>query len=81
MYLIPDKFMNFDNCMLKIGAEILKILLKNKKIKYPILYEKFRETYKEDTDYIFLPALNFLYLLGKINYKVKSDIVELIEWN
>ena len=58
--------MKFDNCMLKVGAEIIQILLKNKKIKYSTLYDNFKKIYKEDTDYIFLPALNFLYLLGKI---------------
>lgn len=79
MYLIPDKFMNFNSCTLKVGAEILKILIKNKKIKYPILYKKIEEIYKEDTTYIFFPALNFLYLLGKINYKAKSDLVELVK--
>lgn len=71
--------MDFNTCMLKIGGEILKILLKDKKIKYPILYEKFKEVYQDDTDYIFLPALNFLYLFGKIKYLPKKDMVELIE--
>lgn len=71
--------MKFDNCMLKVGAEIIKILLKNKKIKYSTLYDNFKKIYKEDTDYIFLPALNFLYLLGKIEYKIKKDMVELIQ--
>lgn len=79
MYLVPNKFMKFDNCMLKVGAEIIKILLKNKKIKYSTLYDNFKKIYKEDTDYIFLPALNFLYLLGKIEYKIKKDMVELIQ--
>ena len=79
MYLVPNKFMKFDNCMLKVGAEIIKILLKNKKIKYSILYDNFKKIYKEDTDYIFLPALNFLYLLGKIEYKIKKDMVELVQ--
>lgn len=79
MYLVPNKFMKFDNCMLKVGAEIIKILLKNKKIKYSTLYDNFKKIYKEDTDYIFLPALNFLYLLGKIEYKIKKDMVELVQ--
>ena len=73
--------MKFDNCMLKVGAEIIKILLKNKKIKYSTLYDNFKKIYKEDTDYIFLPALNFLYLLGKIEYKIKKDMVELVQWS
>ena len=71
--------MKFDNCMLKVGAEIIKILIKNKKIKYSTLYDNFKKIYKEDTDYIFLPALNFLYLLGKIEYKIKKDMVELVQ--
>ena len=79
MYLVPNKFMKFDNCMLKVGAEIIKIIIKNKKIKYSTLYDNFKKIYKEDTDYIFLPALNFLYLLGKIEYKIKKDMVELVQ--
>lgn len=79
MYLVPNKFMKFNSCMLKVGAEIIKILLENKEIKYSILYDNFKKIYKEDTDYIFLPALNFLYLLGKIEYKIKKDMVELVQ--
>lgn len=79
MYLVPNKFMKFNSCMLKVGAEIIKILLENKEIKYSTLYDNFKKIYKEDTDYIFLPALNFLYLLGKIEYKIKKDMVELVQ--
>lgn len=78
MYLTPNKFMDLNLCMLKIGAEILKILLDKNKIKYSQLYTKFEEKYKENTEYIFIPALNFLFLLGKIKYKIKTDIIELI---
>lgn len=82
MYLVPNKFMNFNSCILKTGAEILKILLVSRnKIKYTKLYEKFEEDYKENTEYIFLPALSFLYLVGKIDYNIKKDTVELIKWN
>lgn len=72
--------MNFNSCILKTGAEILKILLVSRnKIKYTKLYEKFEEDYKENTEYIFLPALSFLYLVGKIDYNIKKDTVELIK--
>ena len=79
MYLITNKFIKFKNYIIKIKEKIIKIIIKNKKIKYSTLYDNFKKIYKEDTDYIFLPALNFLYLLGKIEYKIKKDMVELVQ--
>ena len=68
--ITPNKFMRLEDSTLKISAEILGIIIKkqNKKIKYSKLYKSFFEKYKENTDYFFVPALNFLYLLGKIEY-------------
>ena len=30
-------------------------------------------------EYLFLPALNFLFLLGLIDYQAKTDMIEYIE--
>lgn len=81
MYLIPDKFTNLNNCTLKIGAEILKILFEKEKnrIRYDELYRELKINYGEDTGYVLPPALNFLFLLNKIKYKIKGDFVELIK--
>ena len=83
MYLIPDKFTDLNSCTLKIGAIILKNLYESKKnkIKYTELFEKLEKEYGDDTGYVLPPALNFLFLLNKINYKLKGDLVELIKWN
>ena len=81
MYLIPDKFMALNSCTLKIGAKILKNLYENNKnkMKYTELFEKLEKEYGDDTGYVLPPALNFLFLLNKINYKLKGDLVELIK--
>lgn len=80
MYLIPDKFTDLNSCTLNIGAKILKILVENQKnkIKYSKLYEELEKEYKDDTGYILPPALNFLFILGKVRYKTKGDFVELM---
>lgn len=78
--ITPNKFMKFDDCTLKIAAEIIQIFLKkrNKKIKYDKLRENFFEKYEDNTDYFFMPALNFLYLLGKVDYNIKRDELRLL---
>lgn len=78
MYIIPDKFLNFDTCILKISADILKELLMRKELKYDELHKKFKDEFKDETDYIFVPALNFLFLIGKIEYIKKGDKVRLL---
>lgn len=73
----PTKFLNLDNCVLSISAHILKILLKEHKISYNKLYLALKEYYDDNFDYYFLPALDFLFLLGKIKYSSESDTLEL----
>ena len=43
------------------------------------MIEKLEKEYGDDTGYVLPPALNFLFLLNKINYKLKGDLVELIK--
>lgn len=75
----PDKFMDLKTSVLFVSGEIIKRILKNKnkRIKYSDLYNFFYEKYKEDTEYNFPPALNFLFLLDKIEYSLSKDEVRL----
>jgi len=34
--------------------------------------------YGEDTDYVLIPSLNFLFLVDKIKYNLTDDTLELI---
>lgn len=79
MYIVPDKYMDLKASPLKISADIIKLLLKENKImKYSSLYDYFFERYGEESEYVLRPALSFLYLVGKIKYKKRSDELELI---
>ena len=85
MYLIPDKFTDLNSCTLKVGAIILKNLYENNKnkMKYTELFEKLEKEYGDDTGYglksnKIIPKI-ILFLLNKINYKLKGDLVELIK--
>jgi hypothetical protein len=71
--------MDLKTSVLFVSGEIIKKILKtkNKKIKYSDLYNFFYEKYKEDTEYNFTPALNFLFLLDKIEYSLSKDEVRL----
>ena len=48
----PTKFLNLDNCVLKISAHILKILLKEQKISYSNLYLLLKDSYDDNFDYL-----------------------------
>lgn len=74
----PTKFLNLDTCLLSIVKDILEILLQNKSISYNQLYDSLKIKYDEDFEYLFLPSLDFLFLLGKLNYVPSSDSLELV---
>lgn len=80
MYIKPDKYIDLKTCVIQISADIINFFLhkKNKKIKYSNFHNHFFKIYGEEYFYIISPALNFLYLLGKIEYKESTDELELI---
>lgn len=77
--LRPHEFLDLDNCVIKISAIIIKILKENKIMKYIELYNLTYQINGKDIDYVFISALNFLFLLGKIEYDKESDTLELVE--
>lgn len=75
----PTKFLNLDNCLINISTTILIELLKNKKVCYDDLYDKLYTKFGSSIEYLFIPSLDFLFLLGKINYISETDSLELIK--
>ncbi|WP_443147026.1 ABC-three component system middle component 8 [Paenibacillus sp. HWE-109] len=76
----PHKYFNLDNSVLTISGLILKVLNEQKVIKYDELYNKILTQKGDIISYGFLPSLNFLYLLGKLDYHQDTDSLELIEY-
>ena len=76
--LVPDKYMNYKVSVVNIAASIINILLHNGTCYYIEVLNRIKESHGEDSKYEFQNALNFLYLLGKVDYYCENDILELI---
>ena len=78
MIIRPSKHNDPDKTLIYATFLILK-KLKNKKI---MPYEELLSFIKTEIvsgEYLFLPALSFLFLLGLIDYQAKTDMIEYIE--
>ncbi|MDM5201549.1 hypothetical protein QUF79_26320 [Fictibacillus enclensis] len=77
--LKPDKFTDLNKSIVYTVAIILAEFKKNKyKCNYNDLYTTIEEHLGEDAFYLFLPSLDFLFLLGKLKYDIGSDMLEMI---
>lgn len=74
----PTKHSHPDKTVVYTSFIMLKELRKKRIVSYPDLYQliKIKVTSGE---FLFMPSLNFLFLLGLIEYKVKTDSIEYIE--
>jgi len=77
--LKPDKYLDFDVCIINISASIIEILLKNDISYYIEVLNHVKRIHSNNSKYEFQNALNFLYLLGKIEYSEHNDTLELIK--
>ena len=78
MIIRPSKHNDPDKTLIYATFLILK-KLKNKKI---MPYEELLSFIQKEIvsrEYLFLPALSFLFLLGLIDYQAKTDMIEYIE--
>jgi len=77
--LTPTKYLNLDLSVVKISSEILRLLRANQSMKYDEVLTHLCDSICDDVRHVFSASINFLFLLGKINYHVKSDSLEYIE--
>lgn len=73
----PDRHTNPDLSVLNIGAFILNQLNVHYAISYDNLLEKVKSFLGEESEENYPYALNFLFILGKINYSQESDTFKL----
>jgi len=77
--LKPDKFTDLNKSIVHTVAILINEFKKNKyECNYNELYKTVEEHLGEDAFYLFLPSLNFLFLLGKLKYDIGSDMLEMI---
>lgn len=77
MTIKPNKHSSPDQTIIGVAALILKTLSKSGVEKYDNLEELVDEKI-DGGKYLFLPALNLLYLLGAVDYHKKADAFEYV---
>ncbi|MGA3099149.1 MAG: ABC-three component system middle component 8 [Bryobacteraceae bacterium] len=74
--LKPTKHLDPESSVLNISAHILKYMERHRTMTYRDLYGHLYNKCGDAIRPLFLPALSFLYLLGKIEYHTKNDSFE-----
>lgn len=74
--LTPRKHLNLDVSVVRIASIMLRELKKRGVIEFEKLRGIVVRRVGGDGDLNFVPALSFLYLLGKIEYHAKNDVIE-----
>jgi hypothetical protein len=77
--LKPTKHLNPDTSVLHVAANMLRLLNRYRIQQYDVLYDKLHKQTGDDLREVFLPALGFLFLMGKIEYHEKNDSFEFRE--
>jgi hypothetical protein len=76
--LQPTKYLDFRTCLLNVASIIILELREYHALRLSELDEKIRANTSESAKFNFLPALNFLFLTGVVEYDVESDSVYLL---
>lgn len=76
--IMPDKYTNLNLSIVNIGGVILKSLYNCSIQKYDDLEDHVAASLGENARLLFVQALSFLFLLGKISYQQSSDSVNLV---
>ena len=79
--LSPRKHLDLDSSLLRVASIILKELIRKRAVGFETLRNLIVRRTGDDGELTFLPALQFLFLLGKIEYLSKNDVIELLDGN
>jgi hypothetical protein len=66
--ITPDKYFDLKNSVINVSAFIIRALQKINVLTYDELETEIHKALGDDSRYIFPYALNFLFLLNKIEY-------------
>lgn len=75
--LRPTKHSHPDRTVINVSLLLLSRLKERRVDGYDVL-RKFAKKHVLGGDVLFLPALNFLYLMGLVEYRPKTDAVEYV---
>ncbi|WP_349678894.1 ABC-three component system middle component 8 [Psychrobacter sp. UBA3480] len=78
MIIRPTKHSHPDKTVIYASFLMLKELKKKRLVPYSKLLTLVKDNITSG-EYLFAPALNFLFLLGLVEYQPKTDMLEFIE--
>ncbi|MFN0130723.1 MAG: ABC-three component system middle component 8 [Verrucomicrobiales bacterium] len=74
----PAKHLNLNTCVLRAASRLLARLQRERICRFADLRTSLAGL-GDDAEVVFLPALHFLYLLGRVDYHPQTDSLEYIE--
>jgi hypothetical protein len=77
--LKPHKFLNVELCVLNIAKDVILLLQDAQSIEYAELLSRLVQRHDKKVQEMIIPALNFLFLVGKITYHRDNDSIELLQ--
>ena len=75
----PSKHLDLDRSVLRVSSEVLRTLRKHRIMKYDAVVGFIGRKVGDTGDVVVGPALNLLFLLGRIEYHAKNDTFEYLE--
>ena len=76
--ITPTKYMDLDLSVVRVTSLLIKLLTKNRVLKYGEVLEYLETKAGNDAKHVFIPALDFLFLLGMIEYHLQTDSIEFV---
>jgi hypothetical protein len=74
--LTPRKHLDLDSSVLRVASILLKALKRPGVMEFERLRGVVLKRVGEGAEVSFMPALNFLYLLGRVEYHAQNDTIE-----
>ena len=74
--LTPRKHLDLDSSVLRVAAIMLRTLKRPGVVEFERLRGVILKRVGDAGEVSFMPALNFLYLLGRVVYHVQNDTIE-----
>jgi hypothetical protein len=74
--LTPRKHLDLESSLIRVASIMIKELHRRGIIDMPTLRRRVIKRIGANGEMMFLPALGFLFLLGRVDYHVQNDTIE-----
>lgn len=74
----PAKHLNLNTCVLRAASRLLVRLQQDRVCRFADLRASLADL-GDDAEVVFLPTVNFLYLVGRVDYHPQTDSFEYLQ--